>query len=171
MTHPIATLRPAAPADAAGIVAIEQLSFVHAGERFEARRIANLLRNPRLHVFVSDDSQRVTGWAAGFTWLRGRIPWGRVYAIAVHPHARGQRLGPRLLEHLMTTLRHDGAQRIYLEVSADNPAAVALYLKAGFTACQTLPDYYGPGRPASRMEWRVPSAHPPSIAPSPAASP
>ncbi len=82
--------------------------------------------------------------------MRGKEPWGRVYALAISPEARGRRLGPRMLEQLIDALRGRGAGRIFLEVRPDNPA-VKLYEKFGFAACKTLPDYYGKGHPAQRM--------------------
>src|SRR5580693_137089 len=107
-------LRPATPADLPGITVVEELSFVHAGERFSALRLRNLLTNPRATVIVAMSGERVLGWAAGLVWTRGR-PWGRVYALAVHPDARGNRLGPRLLQDMIHTLRQRGSRRIFLE--------------------------------------------------------
>jgi len=85
-------------------------------------------------------------------WLRGREPWGRIYALAVHPDSRGQKVGLRLLGDMIRTLRDRGAGRIFLEVRVDNPAAIQLYQAVGFKTCRLLQDYYGPGLPGQRME-------------------
>jgi ribosomal-protein-alanine N-acetyltransferase len=143
-------LRPATPADLPGITVVEELSFVHAGERFSALRLRNLLTNPRATVVVAMSGERVLGWAAGLVWTRGR-PWGRVYALAVHPDARGNRLGPRLLQDMIHTLGQRGSGRIFLEVRPDNDPAVRLYEKTGFVPCRLLENYYGHGIPAQRM--------------------
>jgi ribosomal-protein-alanine N-acetyltransferase len=108
---------------------------------------------------------RVLGWAAGLVWLRGREPWGRIYALAVHPQSRGKRLGPRLLNDMIQSLRARGAGRIFLEVRVDNHPAIRLYQSVGFQPCRLLVNYYGPNLPAQRMALPVPTA------PSPAASP
>ncbi len=140
------------PADLAGITAVEELSFVHAGERFDADRVAYLIINPRSVVTVAMQGDQLLGWAAGIVWLRGREPWGRIYALAVHPLARGQRLGQRLLHEMIESLRARGAGRIFLEVRTDNHPAIRLYESAGFRTCRLLHNYYGKGLPGQRME-------------------
>jgi len=153
MDHPQSIhIRKAVPTDLPGITQVEQLSFVHAGERFENKRVHYLIINPRSIVKVAAREDRLVGWAAGIVWLRGREPWGRIYALAVHPQARGQRLGPRLLNDMIQSLRDRGAGRIFLEVRVDNDAAIRLYQSVGFKPCRLLQNYYGPDLPAHRME-------------------
>ena len=159
-------LRKATIADLPGITEIEHLSFVHAGERFSQKRVGYLIVNPRCMVTVVMQGECLLGWTAGIVWLRGRAPRGRIYALAVHPQSRGQRLGPRLLSDMIQSLRTRGAGRIFLEVRVDNAAAIRLYQAAGFRLCQLLPNYYGTGLPAQRMELPVELT-----APSPVASP
>jgi ribosomal-protein-alanine N-acetyltransferase len=148
---PVVHFRPATQADVPAIVVIERLSFVHAGERFGRRRIKYLITNPRAVVLVAEQDEKVLAWTAGFSWIRGKEPWGRVYALAVDPVARGRRLGEQLLTRMIQTLREQGARPIFLEVNPDNHIAVRLYERNGFTACRALPNYYGPERPAQRM--------------------
>jgi len=149
---PPATFRPAALADLPAIMEIERLSFAHAGERFNARTIRCLIRNPRPITRVAESDGRLLGWASGFVGYRGPSHWGRVYALAVHGESRGRRIGEGLLLHLIEGLRNRGTQHIFLEVRPDNHAAVKLYEKQGFAACQTLPHFYGDGKPALRMK-------------------
>jgi ribosomal-protein-alanine N-acetyltransferase len=143
--------RLATPDDLPGITEVEKLSFVHAGERFTQKRVHYLIRNPRCMVTVAVQDDRISGWAAGLVWLRGREPWGRIYALAVHPQSRGQRLGPRLLDEMIDSLRARGAGRIFLEVRVDNHPAIRLYESVGFQTCRLLHHYYGPDLPAQRM--------------------
>jgi len=144
-------LRKASIADLPGITEVEHLSFVHAGERFSEKRVQYLIVNPRAMVTVAVEDARVLGWSAGLVWLRGREPWGRIYALAVHPQSRGMHLGPRLLNDMIQSLRGRGAGRIFLEVRTDNHSAIRLYEKAGFTTCRLLHHYYGPNLNAQRM--------------------
>jgi ribosomal-protein-alanine N-acetyltransferase len=144
-------LRRAVASDLAGILEVEQLSFVHAGERFDRDRIKYLIINPRSIVTVVMRDQQLLGWAAGIVWLRGREPWGRVYALAVHPLARGQRLGLRLLTDMIDSLRARGAGRTFLEVRVDNDAAIRLYESVGFRTCRMLANYYGVNVGGQRM--------------------
>ncbi len=147
-------VRNAIPADVPAILEMEHLSFEHAGERFGERHIRYLIESRRAIVIVAEVDGRILGWAAGFAWTRGKIPWGRVYSLAVHPASRGRRLGPLLLTELIDALTQRGAARTFLEVRPDNHTAIRLYEKFGFTTCRTMKDYYGPGRPAQRMERR-----------------
>jgi [ribosomal protein S18]-alanine N-acetyltransferase len=144
-------LRPAVEADAHAIAEIECKSFAHAEERFELRRVRHLIRNPRIIVRVAEENGELLGWVAGFVWLRGKIPWGRVYAIAVDPKARGRKVGQQLMQNMIGILETRGAYQIFLEVSADNPTALRLYEKLGFRECRALPNFYGHGLAAVRM--------------------
>jgi ribosomal-protein-alanine N-acetyltransferase len=148
-------VRRATPSDAAAIVAIENLSFGRPEERVVGRTLRGLLQNPRAVSVVAADPDGAVllpclGWAAGFNWQRAAVPWGRVYAIAVHPQARGLGLGQTLLDALVAQLEQRGARQIFLEVREDNPA-IKLYQRSGFAVCATLPSYYGSGIHASRM--------------------
>jgi ribosomal-protein-alanine N-acetyltransferase len=144
-------LRPAVEADVPAIFAVEEASFSHPGERFGLRRVRHLTVSPRPAVIVAAAPAGLLGWAAGFAWLRGKLPWGRVYAIAVDPKSRGQRLGQRLMEAMLAELERRGAAQIFLEVRADNHPAVRLYQKLGFDECRKLPGYYGHGVDGIRM--------------------
>jgi ribosomal protein S18 acetylase RimI-like enzyme len=144
-------LRAATAADIPAILEIEQRSFVHAGERFGQPRLEYLVASPRVMVTVAENDSTILAWSAAFTWTRTPTPWGRIYALAVHPHSRGQRLGPQLMDHMIQTLKDRGAATLFLEVRPDNHPAITLYKKYGFATCRELANYYGPGHPAIRM--------------------
>jgi ribosomal-protein-alanine acetyltransferase len=146
-----AIVRPAAPSDAQAIEQIEQASFIHAGERFGPRRIHYLLGTHRAIVTAAEAEGRVVGWAVGLVTPRRANPWGRIYALAVHPDGRGRKLGARLLKEMIAALRGRGAKRIFLEVRTDNHAAIKMYERAGFVPCKTLANYYAAGVDAIRM--------------------
>ena len=152
-SHPAhsAIIRPATPQDLNGIAEIEEISFDNAGERFDAAKVKFLLNSRRTASLVAEDDGRILGWAVGFTWIRGKIPWGRVFALAIHPDARGRKLGGRLLQELIQRLRQRGATEIFLEVRHDNHAAIALYRRHGFEHRTTLENFYAPGVSAWRM--------------------
>jgi RimJ/RimL family protein N-acetyltransferase len=50
------------------------------------------------------------------------------------PAYRGQGIGRRLLERTLDAARAGGLSRVELTVREDNPAAIALYERAGFAA-------------------------------------
>jgi ribosomal protein S18 acetylase RimI-like enzyme len=144
-------LRPATMGDVEAIVQIENVSFVHAGERFLPRRVRYLLESHRAIVTVAESEARLLGWAAGLMGPERENRWGRIYAVAVHPESRGRKLGHRLLQEMVSALRSRGAGRIFLEVRDDNHSAIKLYERFGFAPCKTLPNYYGHGIGGIRM--------------------
>ena len=148
-------VRPATDADLPAILEIEHLSFEHAAERFGDRKVRSLIHSPRAVAIVASDAGTIGGWASGFTWSGTGPKWGRIYALAVHPKHRGRKLGPKLLQHLIDDLRRRGAGAIFLEVRTDNHSARRLYERSGFLGARTLPDFYGPGISALRMQLPV----------------
>lgn len=146
------TIRPATQVDVPVILEIERLSFLHAGEQFGDRKVSSLIRSPRAITLVAEVDGKIAGWAAGFNFASRANPHGRIYALAVHPQARGVRLGERLLRHLIHNLRIGGKGPIFLEVRPDNRQAIRLYEKLGFLPCGLLPNFYGLGLTAQRMQ-------------------
>lgn len=68
--------------------------------------------------------------------------------IAVRPGQRKRGYGRRLLAEAMRTATTGGAERILLEVAADNDAARGLYRSAGFGHIDRRAGYYAPDRDA-----------------------
>jgi len=165
--HSPVHIRPALPGDLGAVLEIERASFAHAGERFGEHTTRTLIRSTRAIAAVAESDGNLLGWGAGFGSLRksephgtgeeleSDTPWGRVYALAIRPEARGRKLGEKLLHYLIGELRARGARRIFLEVRTDNHAAVKLYEKVGFVVCQPLAHYYGQGIPGQRMRLDV----------------
>lgn len=58
--------------------------------------------------------------------------------IGVAPAARGQGLGKTILAAFVESARAAGYTSVALSVETDNPAAIALYTKFGFTISQTF---------------------------------
>jgi GNAT superfamily N-acetyltransferase len=58
--------------------------------------------------------------------------------IGVAPEARGQGLGKTMLTAFVNAARRAGYKSVVLSVETDNPAAIALYTKFGFTITRTF---------------------------------
>ena len=68
--------------------------------------------------------------------------------IAVAPEARRNGEGRALLDGFLRTARARGAGTAFLEVAADNAAALALYRRSGFAEAGRRRGYYhSPGNP------------------------
>jgi ribosomal protein S18 acetylase RimI-like enzyme len=145
-------VRDATPADLDAIERLERLGFERAEERFDRRRIRDLMRSTHAAVRVAVSETATLGW--GVSLVRrdpgGRMH-GRVHAIAVDPAARGMGVGRVLLADLLEGLQRSGVIDATLEVRVGNASAEHLYRAAGFVPVAIVPDYYGEGVDALRM--------------------
>ncbi len=64
--------------------------------------------------------------------------WGAIQNLGVTPAHRGRGLGSALLLRALHGLRFYGIGRAYLEVTAENDAAIRLYRRLGFRKMKTL---------------------------------
>lgn len=85
---------------------------------------------------------------AGFVLARVAADEAEILTIAVLPEQRRAGLGGRLLDAAAAAARQAGAAFLFLEVAADNSAALALYRSRGFAAVGLRADYYGQNRDA-----------------------
>lgn len=117
---------------------LAELARIHAASFTTPRawgqaEIDSLLASP--HVFLLPALQ-------GFLIGRAVAGEAELLTLAVDPAARRQGLGRRLLGDFLTRARAAGADRAFLEVSAENPAAIALYESAGFATAGQRRRYY-----------------------------
>lgn len=71
-------------------------------------------------------------------------PEAEILTICVAPDARRNGAGASLLQTALDALRMDGVADVFLEVAADNIAAIALYDRAGFAVAGRRRGYYRP---------------------------
>lgn len=118
--------------DSAALARLHQQSFI-TPRPWSAAEIASLLQSP--HVFAEVD-------AHGFLLGRVIADEAEVLTLCVAPIARRGGVGARLLAAFMATARARGATTAFLEVAADNSAALALYARDGFTQTGQRRAYY-----------------------------
>ena len=107
------------------------------GDRWDMTAMADLLAMPGALGCI--DAR------GGFILARSAGGEAEILALAVLPEARRCGLGRALLD---CVLARTGGSPVFLEVAADNAAAMALYLAAGFAECGRRRDYYAGGRDA-----------------------
>jgi ribosomal-protein-alanine N-acetyltransferase len=118
-------------------------SFAPLGERAWSRQdVAELLASPGVQGFVLDDA----GGAAGFALWRIAADESELLTIAVDGDRRRRGGGLALLTAVIAAAREAGAVVLILEVGEDNPAALALYRRAGFSTVGRRQAYYERGK-------------------------
>jgi ribosomal-protein-alanine N-acetyltransferase len=93
-------------------------------------------------VFLVGREQR----AFGLIWLAGDV--AELASLCVHPNARRTGVATRLFQTLAAEATARGAREVWLEVRADNAAAIALYKRFGFNQTRTRKAYYRDGTDA-----------------------
>lgn len=146
--------------DVPAVAAIEAATFP---DPWSAGMFFSELVAPDRAWFVAEDEAegRVVGYG-GVAVLAGSD--AHVMNIAVVPELRGEGVGGRLLDRLLTAARELGAGQATLEVRTRNAAAIALYESRGLKSVGVRPGYYGPGEDAVIMWGELPKAADAAIA-------
>lgn len=139
-THDEATSHPLRPVrwqDLSSLADLEQELFPDDAWSLGSwwRELAG--RPRREYVLVEGDAG-----IAGYAGLDHGGEVSDVMTMAVHPRRRGQGTGRRLLTDLLDRARAAGADRVMLEVRADNAPAIGLYESVGFATVSTRRGYY-----------------------------
>lgn len=98
-----------------------------------ASEIAGLLDSPHCFACFAEN---------GFLLGRAVAGEAELLTIAVSPIAQGRGIGAALLEMFFDAARRRDSEQAFLEVAANNPAAIHLYVKTGFVQTGQRPAYY-----------------------------
>lgn len=139
-------VREATRADLLDVYRIEQASFpqpwpFQAFERFVGE----------FGFLVAERDGRITGYIVADSVPNHGNAIGHVKDFAVHPDARGQGIGTKLLQQTLANLGMRGVYSVKLEVRENNDAAIRLYQQHGFTHRRTVRRYYENGEDALIM--------------------
>lgn len=137
-------------ADLAALIEIEQLCF--GDEAWSETLVRAELDAPARTVIVVREQGGVAGYAS--VTVAGDL--ADLQRVAVLPTVRRRGQGRLLLDEAIRTASIGGAERLLLEVAADNAAAIALYHGAGFADIDRRIGYYGSGRDALVLSVRLP---------------
>ncbi|WP_313409916.1 ribosomal protein S18-alanine N-acetyltransferase [Aeromicrobium sp.] len=138
-------IRAAGLRDLDTLESIEQASF--GSDAWSAAQVRDELQGERL-VLVHVDEFGVQGFAS----IRLFVPDAELMRIGVGLGSRRQGVATRLLEAVEDAARSRGADRMLLEVAADNQPAVALYRRAGYRETGRRRAYYRSGADAVLMD-------------------
>jgi ribosomal-protein-alanine N-acetyltransferase len=128
----------AEPRDAAAIAKLHAASFRRGWSDGEVEQLL-------MDANVVADRMRIGRKLVGFIMTRHAADEAEILSIAVDGDARGRGLGRALLRRNLQRLAGLGVRAVFLEVGADNRAALALYRRMGFTQVGKRERYYGNG--------------------------
>lgn len=147
---PIATIRPATPADLPAVGRLGAL-LVRTHHEFDPQRfiaatpqtehgyasfLGSQLREPDVIVLVAEREGQVLGYTyagvEGNDYMALRGPAGVLYDVVVDPAHRGAGVGRLLLDAALAELRARGAPRVVLSTAERNESAQRLFARAGF---------------------------------------
>ena len=102
--------------------------------------IRTSLDHPASTAFIAFDGR--TRQAVGFVMGQLASDEAEILSIGVAQEWQRHGLGRRMIEGLARAIERAEAKRLFLEVAADNDAAMGLYLGLGFTATGLRRGYY-----------------------------
>lgn len=140
--------RPAEPADASMLLALEERCFPT--DRMTRRNILYAIRHAKGAFLVAETGGRLAGY--GVLGFRAGTPIARLTSFAVDPARRRAGIARRLLGELERAAAAHGCGSVRLEVRSDNDPAIGLYTAAGYAPFAVYHDYYEDGMSALRLE-------------------
>ena len=164
--HP--RIEPMTSAHAADVLAIYQAGIEEGNATFETRApdwAAFTAARLPAHRYVATTEGQVAGWVAASA-VSGRCVYAGVveHSVYVHPAARGQGIGRRLLDTLIASTEAAGIWTIQSGVFPENTASLVLHRAAGFRAVGTrerIGRHHGRWRDVILIERRSPALLPP----------
>lgn len=116
----------------------------HWGEAWNRNQLLSSLQMPNTHLLLVDPEGRQ--WflgqvAAGFLLSRNAPGEEELLLVAVRPEYRRRRLAETLMQRFKVAAASRGAERLFLEMRANNPAEL-LYRSQGFEPIGRRRDYY-----------------------------
>ena len=131
---------PCDPDDIPALVDIHARSFERGWSESE---FDTLLQDKLVNCFVLRHSNaRVTDKVIGFVLARSAADEAEILTIAIDPDFRAKGAGRRLMGDLVRKLYGDRVAKLFLEVDADNKAALSLYKALGFVKVGERKAYY-----------------------------
>lgn len=127
-------LRAADASDALALAKAHASAFDHP---WPPEAFTSLLATPGVFALAAVDEAPV-----GLILMRAVAGEAEVLTLAVEPAMRRRGVARALLDAGLAQAAFMGAQEAFLEVAADNPAALALYRQAGFEQAGHRGGYY-----------------------------
>ncbi len=137
-------VRKARLSDVDTLLRIEAETF--ATDALSRRSFRRLVRSPSAAVLVASRDGAPCGYA--LVLFRRGSRTARLYSIAVAAGETGRGIGSQLLAAAEDAAQKRGAERLRLEVRADNPTAIRLYESRRYSRIGLRENYYEDGMTA-----------------------
>lgn len=138
-------VRPARAEDAPAVARVAEQTWEHdypgvlnrenlaaaAREWYDPERSRAAVRDPAYLLYVAESD---AGDIQGFVHAFDDDETGIILRAYVHPNARGEGIGRKLVETVCDALTERGCERVTATVLAENEAGVAFYESLGFEA-------------------------------------
>ncbi|HXT51222.1 MAG TPA: ribosomal protein S18-alanine N-acetyltransferase [Thermoanaerobaculia bacterium] len=125
--------------DAEAMTTLELTAFPHP---WSHRQLAAELAQPSALGLVAHEAD---GALAGYVLLRRVLDEAELLRLAVVRHRQRLGLATALVERGLAELRAAGCATVFLEVRADNAAAIGFYERGGWHSAGRRPRYYPDG--------------------------
>jgi [ribosomal protein S18]-alanine N-acetyltransferase len=137
-TPPGIGLRPFEPVDAAAAAELQAASM---SRSWSSASWGELAAAPTAFGLVAESAGRMVGAVLA----RAGADEAEILMLVVAPDVRRRGIAAWLLDSILEEAARHGARRVFLEVGAANPAALALYRRTGFVDAGRRSGYYTPG--------------------------
>lgn len=107
---------------------------------WDAMAFEDLLKSPGVFAVLGEAGEPAV--EKGFILCRAIAGEAEILTIAVDPAARRRGWGGALVEMAAGIASETGSEALFLEVAADNAAAIALYAATGFARVGLRKGYY-----------------------------
>jgi glutathione synthase/RimK-type ligase-like ATP-grasp enzyme/ribosomal protein S18 acetylase RimI-like enzyme len=151
------SIRRSTPDDLNAILSLEKKVFPHF-QQSSRSTLSLSLKSSFQQVWVaeniSDNKHKILGCLILYTYKKAV----RIFSVAVDSEEQGKGIGKMLLNKAHEIAVAQKAERITLEVDADNKKLIEWYKKEGFESTELLKDYYEEGVDGFRMVHTLPIA-------------
>ena len=117
------------------VAELEKLCF---SDPWSEKSVRDELSNPLSLWLVALAGEKVVGYIGSQT----AADESDMMNLAVLPEFRRDKIGSRLVDELISLLKQQGSQALFLEVRESNHSAIGLYEKMGFAVVGVRPNYY-----------------------------
>lgn len=133
------TVRPASAKDIEAMGKLFEAAF---DEPYGAAAIADLLKPPSAWALIAETGGADEISPVGFLIASTAADEAEILSLGVSPGYRRKGTAIAMINYLLCHAKTKGAEKFFLEVAADNEAAIDLYGSAGFKRVGLRRNYY-----------------------------